>query len=85
MYLEHFDLTTGDVQSFWSAVSVTMGVGFNLDAEGNTFFASVLLWRKFRTDAVDFDVNANFFGRIPNEFDYIEVVVVLEDIVNAVG
>ena len=53
VYLEHFDLTAGDVKSFGSAVAVSVGVRFDLDAEGHALFSAVLLWGEFSADAVD--------------------------------
>ena len=85
VYLEHFDLASGNVKTFGSAVTVAVGVGFDLNAERNTFFSAVFLRREFGADAIDFDVDAHFLGGIPGEFNYIQVAIVLDDFVNAVG
>ena len=83
-YLEDFNLASGDVEAFGGAISVAVRVGLDLDAEGDAFLAAVFLRREFGADAIDFDVDADLFGRIPNEFDHIQVAVVLDDVVDAV-
>ena len=39
----------------------------NLNAEGNSLFAAVLLGRELGGDAVDLDVDARVLGRVPQE------------------
>ncbi len=85
VYLEHFDLAAGNVKTFRGAITVAVGVGFDLNAERNTFFAAVFLRREFGANAIDFDVDAHFLGGIPGKFNHVQVAIVLDDFVNAVG
>lgn len=47
-------------------------IGFNLQSEGHTLLAAVLLWGKFGWNAVDLDVDADLLQWVPEDLDSVQ-------------
>lgn len=81
LQFKHFDLAGGGVNWFHRFAdadaderrrSAALDVRFDLNAKGDALLSAMLLRRELGGDAVDFDVNADLFQRIPDHFDDIQ-------------